>query len=598
MLGDKMNRNLATATMIFAVLTLTALAVAQDQSAGLPDGHRHPRYRLVDLGNFSGPASYFPNGLDGILNNRGVAVGWANTSAHDPLDPFCFTPTCFLTHAFEVRDGVLNDLGSLPTGSDSQAVWISGNGLIVGVADNGEIDPFVPGFTELRGVLWRDGQIVDLGTLPEGGFESIANAVNDRGQVVGFALNTVPDPFSFVGFPTQTRAFLWQDGTMQDLGTLGGPDALANFVNRRGDVSGPSYTPIDPVTGAPAAVHPFLWRNGKMIDLGSLGGTDSEPTAMNANGDVVGLSTLPGETIRHPFLWSRGKLVDLGTLGGDNGTTNWINNRGDIVGKGDLAGPPPQLHDATLWRNGKIVDLGVLPGDSCSNAYYVNSHGQVVGTSENLDLCLIPTGQHAFLWEKDGPMVDLNTLIPPGAELDLTFAVAINDRGEIAGFGVPPGCAPEDIELCGHAYLLLPCRPDAECTNQSLPGASTSVPVPYMARQRRDSSQTESANPLERLRKSLKQRLHFPEQRTGPASQSGPSEAPDSKPAWHLGDTISGFGSKTANEAPNSCPSVRCSNNHTSGQICGVRLCHIPGFVQPIWKAFDKTYNRTCFYGC
>ena len=52
MLEDKINRNLARASMIFAVLTLDALAVAQEQAAGLPDGHHHPRYRLVDLGTF------------------------------------------------------------------------------------------------------------------------------------------------------------------------------------------------------------------------------------------------------------------------------------------------------------------------------------------------------------------------------------------------------------------------------------------------------------------------------------------------------------------------------------------------------------------
>jgi probable HAF family extracellular repeat protein len=497
-----------TGVLIAALFFSLQLAGQAEPSA---ESVKHPRYKLIDLGTLGGPASYFSNGLDGILNNRGTAIGWANTSAHDPLDPFCFTPTCSLTHAFEVRDGVLNDLGSLPTGSDSQAIWTSGNGLIAGVADNGEIDPSFPGFTEIRGVLWRDGQMVDLGTLPTGGYESFANAVNNQGQVAGWGTNNVPDSFSFAGFPTQTRAFLWQDGTMQDLGTLGGPDAIANFINNQGDIAGPSWTPIDQVTGAPAAVHPFLWRNGAMIDLGSLGGTDSEPTAMNESGDVVGLSTMEGDVTQHPFLWRQGQLIDLGTLGGDNGTTNWINNRGDIVGRGDLAGPTPQLHDATLWRNGKIVDLGVLPGDSCSNAYYVNSHGQVVGTSESLDLCRIPTGQHAFLWEKGGPMLDLNNLIPSGAELELTFAVAINDRGEIAGFGVPPGCAPRDIELCGHAYLLIPCRADGECTNQSLPGAGATIPIPSSPAR----SRAPSGNQQQRLGNSQKQRFHFPSQRTG-----------------------------------------------------------------------------------
>ena len=559
------------AIALLAVLAMPIHLVGQDQSATSEDTRQHHRYKLVDLGTFGGPASYFPNGLDGILNNRGVAVGWANASAHDPLDPFCFTPTCFLTHAFEVRDGVVNDLGSLPTGSESQALWISGNGLIAGVADNGEIDPLFPGFTELRGVLWRDGQMFDVGTLPEGGYESVANAVNNRGQVVGWAINTVPDSFSFASFPTQTRAFLWQNGTMQDLGTLGGPDALANFVNNEGDVAGPSYTPIDPVTGAPAAVHPFLWKNENMIDLGSLGGTDSEPLAMNESGDVVGLSTLAGDVIIHPFLWRQGKLIDLGTLGGKNANTNWINNHGDIAGRSDLAGPAPQLHDGVLWTNGEMLDLGALPGDSCSNAYYVNSHGQVVGTSESLDLCLIPTGQHAFLWENGGPMLDLNTVIAPGAGLELTFAVAINDRGEIAGFGVPPGCAPEDIELCGHAYLLIPCGVEADCKNQSLPGATISGPIPYLARLRRHSSQTESVGSLLRHPLGSLPRLRAPLNRS--ADDSGTPVSHDS--GWRLEDKIFFEPAESATDS-SSRPSTDTTPSQQSCIPIG-GICYGPG---------------------
>jgi probable HAF family extracellular repeat protein len=474
---------------------------------------RGPRYRLIDLGTFGGPASYFQNGLDGILNNRGVAVGWSNTPAHDPFDPFCISVNCFAAHAFQFKNGMFRDLGTLPGGASSQAQWISSNGLIAGLSDNGATDPTAAGFPELRAVLWRRDQIVDLGTLPEGGFQSIANAVNNRGQVVGLAVNTTPDLFSFVGLPSQTRAFLWQNGVMQDLGTLGGPDAIAGLINDQGEITGPSYLPIDPATGAPAAVHPFFWKNGTMIDIGSLGGTDSEPTSMNARGEVVGYSTLAGDATSHPFLWRRGKLRDLGTLGGNSGTTNWINDQGDIAGKADLAGAAPQLHDAVLWRNGKMVDLGVLPGDSCSNAYYVNSRGQVVGTSENLDLCLIPTGQRAFLWEKGGPMVDLNTLIPPGADLDLTFAVSINDRGEIAGFGVPAGCAPQDYESCGHAYILMPCVEERECTNEALGNAGPFADTPLRA----NSARPVSLTPTLSLKSPFHQKVHFPGQRAVPS---------------------------------------------------------------------------------
>jgi probable HAF family extracellular repeat protein len=141
-----------------------------------------------------------------------------------------------------------------------------------------------------------------------------------------------------------------------------------------------------------------------MLDLGTLGGTAGFTTALNNRGQVVGVSNLAGDPTSHSFLWTTGQgMKDLGTLGGDTGFTNWINDAGEIAGKADVPGPAPQSHDAVLWRNGVIIDLGALAGDSCANAYYVNARGQVVGTSESRDLCLIPTGGHAFLRENGGP---------------------------------------------------------------------------------------------------------------------------------------------------------------------------------------------------
>ncbi|HYK34510.1 hypothetical protein [Alloacidobacterium sp.] len=461
---------ITSAVVLFAV-SLTQVSISQENHSS-----KQPRYRLIDLGTFGGPAGYLQNGFDGILNNHGTLVGWANTSTPDPL---CLTaPNCFQSHAFRATNGHVTDLGTLPGGDTSEAFWATESGLIVGLSQNGEFDPLVDGFPEIRAVLWQKGKITDLGTLPDGGYESLAAAVNNYGQVVGFALNTIPDTCSLVGFSTQTRAFRWQNGTMEDLGTLGGPDANAELINDRGQIAGASYTDsINPATGCPE-IRPFLWQNGSMLDLGTLGGTSGDVRSMNQWGQVAGFSNLSGDQTFHPFLWSRRHLIDLGTFGGDTGEPNWINDWGDVVGKADLPGPAPQLHDAVLWRNGKALDLGVLPGDSCSNAYFINSYGQVVGTSENQHLCSIFVGQHAFLWERGRPMVDLNTLIPPGASLDLTYAVAINDRGEIAGFGVPPGCALEDYESCGHAYMLIPCRAGEECANVTLTADSA---LPAMA---------------------------------------------------------------------------------------------------------------------
>ena len=443
--------HLASNTALHLSLIAATLVLPLITCAGQTPTKAHPRYRLVNLGTFGGPLSTFESTAK-VINNQGTAVGAADTAIPDPFAPNCFSPNCFVQHAFQWQKGVLTDLGALAEGISSYTVSVNGIGDVAGFSQNGLIDPLT-GTPESRAVLWKNGQIINLGTL--GGNGSAATGINNQIQVVGGAANTIPDPFSLLGllggpvWATQTRAFLGENGAMRDLGTLGGPDSFAWFVNEGGQVAGIPYkdsTPND-TTGIPT-VHPFLWKNGQMLDLGSLGGTFADVFGLNNRGQVVGPMTLPGDEIQHPYLWSDGTLIDLGTLGGSNGEPRGMSESGEVIGVADL---PNSLHNGFLWKSGTMTDLGNL--GLTSAALGINSKGQVVGGSR---ISSVPSLISAFLWEKGGPMVDLNTLIPANSSLYLTGAFAINDRGEIMGKGVPPGVSVDDVDTLEHAFLLIP----------------------------------------------------------------------------------------------------------------------------------------------
>lgn len=408
---------------------------------------RLPGYTFFDLGTLGGPQSNM-NGDITILNNRNQAFGVADTSAPSPCYPNC-NPLAsisggadpYLVHAFAWSKSGLADLGALPGTHDSAAASAGPNGEATGASENGTIDPLL-GWPEARAVLWSRGTIVNLGTL--GGYESVAAEMNARGQVTGAAANNIPDQYSIFGWGTQTRGFIWEKREgMRDIGTLGGPDTGAEFINQRGQISACSYTNSTPnqTTGLPT-LDPYLWYRNKMTDLGTLGGVSGCASGLNESGDVAGYSDLAGDQTTHPFLWRHGRLIDLGTLGGTYGMGTWLNNAAQVTGFAFTSGN--NAYHAFRWTRGVMKDLGALDGYCNSNANGINARGDVVGASTSCDLSV----SHAYLWT-NGTMIDLNDFVPPSSTLTFGEALYINDRGAIAGHATLPSG-----EL--HAVVLLP----------------------------------------------------------------------------------------------------------------------------------------------
>jgi probable HAF family extracellular repeat protein len=251
-------------------------------------------------------------------------------------------------------------------------------------------DPHTSAFLS-AGAEQQNGSITDLGTL--GGRLSWAHDINSRGQVVGI---------STLAGDNEQHAVLWQSGKIIDLGQAG-VQSEAYGINGVGDIVGHIEN------------RPTVWRtDGSVVELGAFGAAQD----ISENGQIVGFARVQDGTY-HATLWEGGRTVDLGTLGGPHSVAHAINARGQIVGESEVlsrAGPR-----AFIWEDGLIRDIGTL-GGCCSIALGINAAGEVVGWS-----ALADGTAHAFLWW-NGKMTDLGTLGGTNSE-----ATDITNSGYLVG---------------------------------------------------------------------------------------------------------------------------------------------------------------------
>jgi len=291
-------------------------------------------------------------------------------------------------------------LGTLG-GNQTVAYGVSADGrVVVGEARNAAGG---------RAFRWQNGFMQDLGTLP-GGYESVAYGVSADGSVVvGWARNAAG----------QRRAFRWTaSGGMQDLGALpGGSNSTWAY-----GVSADGSVVVGGAYDAAGQWRAFRWTaSGGMRDLGALlGGCCSEAFGVSADGSVVVGTATNAAGRRRVFRWTAsGGIQDLGALPGIiHSLASAVSADGSVVVGYAYVGSYPR---AFRWENGVMQDLGTLRG-GYSNAYAVSADGAVVFGESDL---------RAVRWTASG-IEDLNTtyasLLTNGSELWEARAISPDGR--------------------------------------------------------------------------------------------------------------------------------------------------------------------------
>jgi MYXO-CTERM domain-containing protein len=295
-----------------------------------------PLYTVAPVGNPGGAVSQ-PNGL----NNQGQVVGYVYTAGGH-------------INAYVGSNGTATSLhqGDPNTGN-SKAAGINESGMVVGEASVGNAT---------QAAVFSNNTVQTLGTL--GGANSYGNGINDSGRVVG--KSDTASGFQH-GFVTDAG------GKLVDIGPLGGGyGSDANAINNLGAVTG--YVDID----GNGDYRAYVYKDGAMQLLDTLGGNYAQGYAINDRGMVAGYSGIAGDAASHAFLYANGMVMDLGGFGGLDSYATGINEAGDVVGTGNDASG---AYHAFLYSGGKLQDLNDLIdaslGWTLTYAGDINERGQI-----------------------------------------------------------------------------------------------------------------------------------------------------------------------------------------------------------------------------
>ncbi len=300
-------------------------------------------YHVTDLGlnvygediNSNGEIAVFDT-RTGKAKNK--AAYWQNGVVVDLPEP---GPT---SAAYAINDaGVIGGLVALKNAAPQAAIWTASHSL------------------------------VELGGLFPGALSSQVTAVSPNGDC-GMTVD-VPN----VG----TRAFYAPGcGNPVELPTLGGSGGANGIVgiNASGQAAGYATT-----AAGPSNTLAFIWQNGVMKNLGVCRNkTNSAASGINAAGHAVGSCSDDFGAKLAAFYYDGSSMITMGSLGGKQTVADDINDAEVIVGRSqDAAGNWRAFVDDRSGAQHPLVDLQTLLDSSgagwiLSGARKINASGQIL----------------------------------------------------------------------------------------------------------------------------------------------------------------------------------------------------------------------------
>ena len=270
---------------------------------GPPHALLYSRGVVTDLGTLPGATSTVVTDI----NRKGQVVGYAG----EETEPFSGRFTS--VHGFIYTNGSLQDLGTLVGGNYVFTRAINDDGTVIGQALTADD-------TCAQAYFYRNGVMSPIGTCAttQGAF-----FINKRGNIVGITPRNSNN---------RQQGFFSKDGTsvvtmncLNNLPCSGRSYTSPSDMNDKGQVTGFARD-------SAGVDHPYLYQNGVMKDLGSLGGQGGWGFAINASGAVTGYS-LPAAGADRAFLYKDGKMLDLDPKGkADFSIGTDISDKDEVLG--------------------------------------------------------------------------------------------------------------------------------------------------------------------------------------------------------------------------------------------------------------------------